>query len=117
MVGCFTPECRNPTREREAFCRDCFRLIPQDHRDHLRMVHRSPFYGREAFALEVTAAPVNVLWVWKDGDGHGVKARQEAAEILAWVELNLALQACGRAVWRRLRRRAARARIKDRRAA
>lgn len=115
MARCFVPECGTITRNAEAYCRDCYRLIPQDHRDHLRMTYRSPFYG--AKALERPEGG-NVMWTWEgegmERGGVATKSPEDAATALAWVEMRLALEAVGRVVWKARKRKAARARIMGR---
>lgn len=97
-MGCFTPDCSRPPVGNEAFCRDCWRLIPDELRQGLRLVDRSPMYAVTAWP-RIDGAEVMVI---TDGDAvwyqRGV---QKITDVLRWLEARMVLLEIGKAIRRK----------------
>lgn len=112
---CVTPRCINSALSGRPFCGDCQRVVNDEERRALGVIHRAPFYGPGAWG---DTEGKNVLWVFdgpKRMDGRATKSTQDASDALHWLEYRLCAMAIGKRIARDKLKRLARRRLTDRR--
>lgn len=109
-MRCPTPDCDQVLKHDRLFCPDCWRLVPPEQREALRMCYRSPLYGVGSWPI-IDGAEV-LLVSDTEAPLRGVKA---ICDVLHGLEWRLLVMELGRAIRRLQARKAARARLAARR--